>query len=477
MTTIARTEAATIVRTETSSAVKFSVIHPDTRYTLLDHRGYTIGALGDGRVLLAAGSGVTDKGAVIPASLMHHVPNPWSKGLIWSVELPHGENPVCLAFADSVVLVATDALLLRILSEAGSHIATIGLPGLPIALAGRGPLALVVCEQAGAVSAILFSLADSAVLLSLPVPLLPDVSVHWAGITPDGSPAIYDTQGRLWMPSTAISGMWELILDLAAPYRTEPAAGAAPLFFSPLAVTSSELLAVPVSQPSWEPGNYSFPSVLRPQTSTTLQPQVIPFSADMGVLPGPFSAQEAGAAAARRTADVAALFRREDKVVKGFDLAADKLYLGLINSSLNGSFPARAVAFARQLVLRRTCRAAVAMGSGGSRNPQMQRRLEQNAEAAADTQTRRRFLRPGVVSAAPCAFEPFSPGSGYVRSSAVFPAAPTHLSTGVDAGAPEAMADPARDAPLAPQTRAFSGTKRTAGINLFQSPSAKRSQS
>jgi chromosome transmission fidelity protein 4 len=125
------------------------------------------------------------------------------------------------------VAAATSANLLRLYSPAGRQLATLTLPGAPIALAARGHALLAVhaagpaCWEAGAAGGqrlgfAVFDVPRQAAASSGPLPLGRGAALAWAGFTDEGLPAAFDSAGVMRVRTPEWGGAWAPVFEAKA---------------------------------------------------------------------------------------------------------------------------------------------------------------------------------------------------------------------------------------------------------------------
>ncbi|XP_015609721.1 WD repeat and HMG-box DNA-binding protein 1 [Cephus cinctus] len=137
----------------------------------------------------------------------------------WSLDLPEGEQALCLAAGDNFIAVATTTRHIRLYMIGGTQREIIALPGPPVAMNAYQNY-LVVAYHTGLGVKKDQSMAMMWIRIrgpnlrsqTLTVPLSPSSELMWLGISDMGSPTIMDAEGFIKMYDKKAC-LWRVVCD------------------------------------------------------------------------------------------------------------------------------------------------------------------------------------------------------------------------------------------------------------------------
>ncbi|WFD35234.1 DNA polymerase alpha accessory factor Mcl1 [Malassezia cuniculi] len=273
----------TAVDQDTHQTIAFESYDTSQRrnFRFTDHYGYTLGAIGAQGVLVACDAEESSPSSVFfrPFDDIVGIQNEWS------IALPQGEAATAVAlggvanlgshadehYASSTLvdesrttaataIVATSRGYLRFFGPSGlqRYIWALGLPVVALAASKH---AVLVVFHAATVSAgysqlayQLIELAELSTMQQGVLPLSADTTLVWAGFSDIGAPAVFDSEGtlflldRAWRPG---QGRWVPVLDTVAALTPKSATVSQkyPQAGGPRPVVQELELAVAVAQP------------------------------------------------------------------------------------------------------------------------------------------------------------------------------------------------------------------------------------
>ncbi|XP_062553662.1 WD repeat and HMG-box DNA-binding protein 1 [Armigeres subalbatus] len=136
----------------------------------------------------------------------------------WSCTMPGTEEIIGVIASDKIVVVATDARLLRVFTSRGTQREVLSIPGPLVSLAAYGDHFLVAYHRSPAsedqhlnlmvITCVNYKLRCR----EIPIPLSAESKLRWLGYSDKGSPVIYDSEGIMRLYHAA-SNLWFPILD------------------------------------------------------------------------------------------------------------------------------------------------------------------------------------------------------------------------------------------------------------------------
>ncbi|CAG9465636.1 unnamed protein product [Pedinophyceae sp. YPF-701] len=307
-----------------------------------DYYGFHVADLAEHGSVFAARA----KGDEQPAAVQYRPLDPWAPSADWTLHLPQGEEPVCVAAGGDFVAVATTARTLRVLSLGGLETATLSLPGEVVALAAQGDLLTAVFHGAPAgpdatqhLESRTFDVARAEQVSAGPLALTKGAKLTWLGYSEAGVLCTYDTAGVLRARSAEWGESYVPILDTRALRKTEKE------HFFICGVTSENAVAVICKSASPE----DLPRVYPPPVQQMLDLQV-PLMAQPG-LQAATDQRRAFAAVACGIAKAQAACGADAALValQQLQTAQDRALLVLVKEALQGNRAALAFDIAARL--------------------------------------------------------------------------------------------------------------------------------
>jgi len=117
----------------------------------------------------------------------------------WNIALPAKESVVCMGVCDDIIVVATDANLLRIFTLGGSQLVPICLPASPVTLTARNRVfALVYNNALGCgLSCRIYNTSEKKLLVETQVCISELSELKWIGLSDKGTLVTMDTLDRV----------------------------------------------------------------------------------------------------------------------------------------------------------------------------------------------------------------------------------------------------------------------------------------
>lgn len=178
-----------------------------------NYLNHTMAGLSESVLAMACTSGVESKGSKLVCINLVAFGN-----REWSCTMPGTEEIIGVAASDKIVVVATDARLLRVFTSRGTQREVLSIPGPPVSMAAYGDHILVAYHHSPSsedqhlnlmvVTCVNYRLRCR----EIPIPLSAGSALRWIGYSDKGSPVIYDSAGIMRLYHAG-ANLWFPILD------------------------------------------------------------------------------------------------------------------------------------------------------------------------------------------------------------------------------------------------------------------------
>ncbi|KAI9101254.1 hypothetical protein DFS34DRAFT_463766 [Phlyctochytrium arcticum] len=179
-----------------------------------DYHNYSMAALGEiGACFASVASAET------PSTIFYRPFDTWASNASWTVKLKEDETVKALAITNAGPVAATDQRYLRFFSFSGLQTNIVSIPGPIVTMSSNGDLLLVAYHAGGVfqndqnLGYFIYDIKKQMTLRREALPISPESTLFWIGITSFGMPASYDSAGilRYLLPHRDYS--WVPMLD------------------------------------------------------------------------------------------------------------------------------------------------------------------------------------------------------------------------------------------------------------------------
>ncbi|KAJ1883398.1 DNA polymerase alpha accessory factor Mcl1 [Coemansia sp. RSA 1722] len=177
----------------------------------------------------------------------------WAAIADWTLAMPKGEHPKCLAVSSKGIAIATSLGMLRLLTCGGVQRHVESLAGNVVTCAAHDDKLLIIIENHG-LQYVLMTIDGHERLATGALAVSPGSSVVWAGFSEEGQPAVCDSRGilrvlhRYWISNDAC---WVPVLDTKKISKTR---GNRREAYWPVALSAKQLLVATCRNRTRYPG-------------------------------------------------------------------------------------------------------------------------------------------------------------------------------------------------------------------------------
>ena len=210
--------------TEDTIDVEFHDVATHHTINMTNTNDYTIAALSSEALVLA--NGEADELSSSRIFCMNFVT--WDESnKEWTVDLPDDEFAESVALGGGFVAVATNKRFIRLFTIGGTQINMFSIPGSVVCISAQEGSLIVVYNAAPGtkynpvLSAYILKISPKSATLPkqslpnpVPVSLVPDTLLAWAGFTDEGTPCVVDTDGYVRLMRDAIGNTWIPVVHL-----------------------------------------------------------------------------------------------------------------------------------------------------------------------------------------------------------------------------------------------------------------------
>ncbi|KAJ2883435.1 DNA polymerase alpha accessory factor Mcl1, partial [Coemansia asiatica] len=147
----------------------------------------------------------------------------WAASSDWTLALPKGEHPRCIAVSAGGAAVVTSLGMLRLLTCGGVQCHVESVPSHTVTCTAHNDMLMLIYESHGEFQFSLMAINGQTRFASGLCPVTPSGNVVWAGFSEEGHPAVCDSRGilrilhRYWASGDAF---WVPVLDTRRVSRT-----------------------------------------------------------------------------------------------------------------------------------------------------------------------------------------------------------------------------------------------------------------